>query len=59
MLKRLKNIKIVQSFYTLKGNTKTTVIFEPLFCISYPFYSFYLSLYIREMGVTDSQIEAL
>lgn len=52
----LRNLRIVQSFLLLKGNTRSSVMFEPLFGISYPFFNFYLSLYLREMGITDQQI---
>jgi MFS family permease len=51
-----RTLKIVQSFLLLKGNTRASVMFEPLFGISFPFFNFYLSLYLREMGVTDQQI---
>ncbi len=59
MLQKIKNIKIVQSFLILKGNTRISVTFEPLFGISYTFYNFYLSLYMREMGITEQQIGAI
>lgn len=55
MLQKIKNIKIVQSFLSLRGNTRTSVIFEPLWGIPFTFYNFYLSLYLKEMGVTDQQ----
>jgi MFS family permease len=51
-----KALKIVQSFLLLKGNTRVSVMFEPFFGISYTFYNFYFSLYLKEMGVTDEQI---
>ncbi len=47
---------IVSSFKLLKGNTRTSVIFEPLWGIPFVLYNFYLSLYMKELGVTDRQI---
>lgn len=47
---------IIQSFRILKGNTRTAVMFEPMWSIPYGFYSFYLSLYMKSQGVTDVQI---
>jgi len=56
MLQRLKKLKIVQSFLLLKGNTKVSIVFEPLWGIPYTIYTFYLSLYIKEMGVSDEHL---
>jgi len=56
MLQRIRNLKIVQSFLLLKGNTKVSIVFEPLWGIPYTIYTFYLSLYIKEMGVSDEQL---
>lgn len=56
MLQRLKKLKIVQSFLLLRGNTKVSVMCEPLWGIPFTIYTFYLSLYMKEMGVTDEQL---
>jgi MFS family permease len=40
----------------LTGNTRTSVIFEPLWGIPYTLYTFYLSLYMKEQGITDTQL---
>jgi MFS family permease len=40
----------------LKGNTRVSVIFEPLWGIPFVLFNFYLSLYMKEMGVTDREI---
>lgn len=56
MLQRLKRLKIVKSFLLLSGNTKISVVCEPLWGIPFTIYNFYLSLYIKEMGVTDEQL---
>lgn len=55
MLRRLKSLKIVQSFLMLEGNTRVSVMFEPLWGIPFIFYNFYLSLYLKEMGITEQQ----
>ena len=47
---------IVQSFKLLKGNTRTSIIFEPLWGIPFVLFNFYLSLYMKELGITDKQI---
>lgn len=47
---------IIHSFKTLTGNTRISVIFEPLWGIPYTLYTFYLSLYMKEQGVTDTQL---
>lgn len=47
---------IFKSFKKLKGNTRTSVIFEPLWGIPFFLYTFYLSLYMKSQGVTDEQI---
>lgn len=50
---------IVESVRILKGNARTSVLFEPMWSIPYVFYSFYLSLYMKARGVTDVQIGIL
>jgi MFS family permease len=47
---------IIQSLKSLKGNTRTSIIFEPLWGIPFVLLNFYLSLYMKELGVTDKQI---
>lgn len=59
MIQRIKALKIVQSFLILKGNTRVSVLYEPLWGIPYTFYNFYLSLYLKEMGVTEQQFGIL
>ncbi|MCX7771954.1 MAG: MFS transporter [Clostridia bacterium] len=55
MFNKLKQLKIIQSFMILRGNTRVSVIFEPLWGIPFIFYNFYLSLYMKEMGITEQQ----
>lgn len=55
MLNKLRSLKIVQSFLLLKGNTRLSVMFEPLWGIPFTIYNFYLSLYLKEMGVSEQQ----
>jgi MFS family permease len=52
----IKSANIVQSFKILKGNARTSVIFDPVWAIPYTLYNFYLSLYMKSMGITDRQI---
>ncbi len=52
----LDSKKFYNSFKMLKGNTKTSVVCEPLFGIPFVLFSFYLSLYMKELGVTDQQL---
>ncbi len=56
MWQRFKALKIVQSFDILKGNTRASVICEPLWGIPYTIYIFYFSLYLMEMGITEQQL---
>lgn len=47
---------LIDSFLLLKGNTRVSVIFLPLWNIPYVLYNFYLSLYMKTQGITDQQI---
>lgn len=47
---------IIGSFKLLKGNTRISVLFEPLWGIPFVLFNFYLSLYMKELGVTDREI---
>lgn len=53
---RLKAGNILQSFRKLTGNTRVSVVFEPLWGIAFALYNFYLSLYMKSLGVTDRQV---
>ncbi|MCX8130567.1 MAG: MFS transporter [Clostridia bacterium] len=55
-LQQSKPTNIFQSFRILKGNTRVSVMLEPLWGIPFVLYNFYLSLYMKELGVTDKQI---
>lgn len=50
------SINIIQSFRMLKGNTRISVLFEPLWGIPFVLFNFYLSLYMKEVGITDKEI---
>jgi len=52
----LRTAHIIDSFKTLKGNSRVSVICEPLYGIPWVLYTFYLSLYMKEQGITDSQL---
>lgn len=56
ILQQSKASNIVESFKLLKGNTRTSIMFEPLWGIPFVVFNFYLSLYMKELGVTDQQI---
>lgn len=47
------------AFLGLRGNAKVCIALLPLWGIPYTFYYFYLSLYLRECGVSDAQLGLL
>lgn len=47
---------IMQSFRSLRGNTRACIVTQPLWGIPYTLYTFYLSLYMKSQGVSDHQI---
>lgn len=47
---------IFKTFKTLKGNTRISVIFEPMFGIPFALFNFYLSLYMKSQGIGNKQI---
>lgn len=51
-----KNTTIIDTFNMLKGNTRVSVMCEPLYGIPFVLYSFYLSLYMKAQGVTPTQL---
>jgi len=53
---RLPANNIFSSFRLLKGNARISVICEPLWAIPYVMFNFYLSLYMKELGVTDQEL---
>lgn len=53
---QIKIRNIFENFKLLKGNSKISVMMEPLWGIPYALYSFYLSLYMKSQGVTDKEI---
>lgn len=53
MIARPSNI--IQSFKLLKGNTRVSIMFEPLWGIPFVIFNFYLSLYMKELGVTAKE----
>lgn len=52
----LKSANIVSSLKILKGNTRISVLCEPLWGIPFVLYTFYLSLYMKSQGITDQQL---
>ncbi|NLY19580.1 MAG: MFS transporter, partial [Clostridiaceae bacterium] len=55
---RLKNpfYSVKNYIMKLKGNARVCIAFHPLWGIPYSIYFFYLSLYMKAHGVTDSQL---
>jgi MFS family permease len=47
---------ILDTFRILKGNTLVSVICEPMWAFPFALFNFYLSLYMKELGVTDRQL---
>jgi MFS family permease len=47
---------ILKSFKMLKGNTRVSVIMEPMYGIPFALFNFYLSLYMKSQGIIDLQI---
>lgn len=47
---------IINTFKILKGNARVSVMFEPLWGIPFVLLNFYLSLYMKELGVTNQQL---
>jgi MFS family permease len=58
MFMRLKNpfAPIKNYIMRLEGNARVCIAFHPLWGIPYTIYFFYLSLYMKAHGVTDSQL---
>ncbi|HBF39022.1 MAG TPA: hypothetical protein DDW50_17105 [Firmicutes bacterium] len=52
----LRSSNFIQSFKKLHGNTRVSVIFEPLWGIPYSLYTFYFGLYMKDRGISDQQI---
>lgn len=50
------SIPLIKSYKVLKGNTKISVLFEIAFSVGSVLYNFYLSLYMKACGITDTQI---
>jgi len=47
---------IFKSFKMLRGNTRVSVLVEPMYGIPFALYNFYLSLYMKSMGISAVQI---
>lgn len=50
-----KPSNIIESFKLLKGNTRVSIMFEPLWGIPFVIFNFYLSLYMKELGITAKE----
>lgn len=56
MPKKSEGATIFGSFQKLRGNTRASVVMEPMYGIPFALYNFYLSLYMKSMGVSDVEI---
>ena len=56
MPKTTDKMTILGSIKMLRGNTKASVMVEPMYGIPFALYNFYLSLYMKSMGISDVQI---
>ena len=54
MLQKVKNY-----FGRLKGNSAVCIAAHPFWAIPYMFYTYYISLYLLEKGITDAQLGTL
>ena len=46
-------------FGCLKGNARVCIAFHPLWGVPYTFYTYYISLYLKEIGLTDTALGKL
>ena len=46
-------------FGCLKGNARVCIAFHPLWGVPYTFYTYYISLYLKEIGLTDTALGRL
>lgn len=51
-----KKATIFGSFMKLRGNTRVSVMVEPMYGIPFALYNFYLSLYMKSMGISNVEI---
>lgn len=47
---------ILGSFQKLRGNTRVSVMVEPMYGIPFALYNFYLSLYMKSVGISNVEI---
>jgi len=52
----LRTSNILTVVQTLRGNTRVAVLLEPMWGIPFVLCNFYLSLYMKSLGVTDQEI---
>ena len=48
--------RIGNYFSCLKGNARVCIAFHPLWGIPYTFYTYYISLYLKEVGLNDTAL---
>ena len=46
-------------FGCLRGNARVCIAFHPLWGVPYTFYTYYISLYLKEIGLTDTALGKL
>ncbi len=52
----LPSNNVISSFRILKGNARISVMYQPMWGIPFMLFNFYLSLYMKELGITDRQL---
>ena len=58
-ISRLRNNSLIDLLFTLEGNPKVLILLEPLWGIPYYLINPYVSLYMRENGLSKMQIGSL
>ncbi len=53
------NIPRLKPFLMLSGNARVCIAFHPFWAIPYSVYMFYLGLYLKERGISESQLGTL
>ena len=56
MLQKIKKHGLVQTFMGVEGNTKWSIMTEPLWCIPYALFTPYQTLYMRKLGLSSLEI---
>ena len=58
-MKKIFFARVGGYFGCLKGNSRVCIAFHPLWGVPYTFYTYYISLYLKEIGLTDTALGRL